>query len=792
MPTKSSLDRIARKAANLENRIQALLHTISAQLAHGHHDATERKHSNSAADTRAAVHSLPSPEHESLFELLLETVVQGYRQLGNEEYLSAESFIVHAKNTLDLVLFTGRDGIIRSANRSLLDRLGFRPDQLFDRAIDEFVEPPYGLQLNEVLQRRNHDASDTHQIRPNDIVVFRLLHSDGSYLSVAAIVAALDGEIDTRAIVMRDVSIHRRLIEELRESRDNYDALSETISEAIIRINEDFEIVFANSAVRTTFGFEPSELHGEKFSILFPESVYKRNEPEFRKYFVIDDRDRRRVGLQNTIEILGKQKNRGVAPMEISFGNSKDVRGRTLTCIVRDITQRKNAERRLRHLAYHDQLTGLGNRDLYENDMHQLLGNSGIFKVGYAALLFLDLDGFKQVNDTIGHDAGDALLIQAATRLRKTLRESDGIYRFGGDEFVVLLSFIKDRRGAAVVANSILGEIRQPFQLSTTKGSSTSVSVGVSIGVAIIPDDGVTLTTVTKAADLAMYSAKEAGKNRFVFYDPKLETRAHDRWSLEQGIRGSLERQEFQMSYQPLLDNAGIMVGVEALLRWNSPEHGQVSPYRFMPVAEETGMIIPLGSWAIETALRDANQWPLVNGRPLLVSVNLSPKQFEQHDLPAGIGRVINRAQIDPSRVIVEVTETCVMSAPEQAIATLRLLKERYPGLSVAIDDFGTGYSSLSYLTRLPADIIKIDLSFVSNLFSQNNEKVVQAIIELAHSLDMRIIAEGVETAEQHEFFLDKGCFAFQGYHFYEPIPADRIAEVINAYRSFPGPSQRR
>ncbi len=782
MSPERVIDRIDHRIAQLETRIHGLLGVITRLLAD--------RRGSTPNPTPPIARSLPSPEGESLFEMLLETVVQGYQVLNDRELQSPEAFITSAKNTIDLVLFLESDGVIRSANRSLVDRLGFSLDQLIDRAVDDILEPAYKAQLHSLLKHHNDTAMSSHPIRPQDVAVLRLMRADGSYLSVAAVAAPLEGELGTRAIVMRDVSVHKRLVEELRESRNNYDALSETVSEAIIRINEDFEIVFANSAVKTTFGFEASELRGKKFSLLFPESVYERNEPEFRKYFVIDDQDRRRVGLRNTIEILGRQKNRGVAPMEISFGNSKEFSGRTLTCIVRDITQRKNAERRLRHLAYHDQLTGLGNRDLYENDMQQLLNSPELFETGYAALLFLDLDGFKQVNDTIGHDAGDELLIQAAGRLRRTLRESDGIYRFGGDEFVVLLSFIKDLRGAAVVANSILGEIRQPFPLTGTKGSSTSVSVGVSIGIAVIPKDGDTVTTVTKAADLAMYSAKEEGKNRFVYYDPQLETRVHDRWSLEQGIRGSLERQEFRMNYQPLLDNNGAIIGAEALLRWESPEHGEVSPSRFMPVAEETGMIVPLGSWAIETAFHDANRWPPIDGDPLLVSVNLSPKQFERHDLPENIGRVINRSQIDPSRVIIEVTETSLMSAPEQAIATLRLLKEHYPGLSVAIDDFGTGYSSLSYLTRLPADILKIDLSFVSNLFSLNNEKVVRAIIDLGHSLGMRIIAEGVETPQQHEFFLDKGCFAFQGYHLHKPVSAERIPELIAADRPLQNTSQ--
>jgi two-component system CheB/CheR fusion protein len=605
------------------------------------------------------------------------------------------------------------------------------------------------------------------------VLVFRLRRADGTRRSVEMVTAhRRNGSV---LAVLRPVSVTTDLVEKLRESRNNYDALSETITEAILRLDEDLRIVFANSAVKTTFGYAPDELHGRHFSVLFPASVFRRNEESFRKYFVVDDQDRTSHGLSNTFEILGHHRHRGVAPMEISFGNSKDFRGRTLTCIIRDITQHKNAERRLRHLAYHDQLTGLGNRDLFESHMNRLFQQPGAFEAGPATLMFLDLDGFKQVNDTLGHDVGDDLLVQTGKRLVKALRETDSVYRFGGDEFVVLLNFVRDRRGASVVAHTILAEIRRPYTVvvsGDTEGTTATVSVGVSIGISMLPEHGSTITGATKTADLAMYSSKEAGKNRFTFYDPSMDQRAHDRWHLEQGIRTSLERQEFQMYYQPLVDIDGGILGYEALLRWDSPGYGTVSPRRFIAIAEETGLIVPLGAWAMETAFHDAVTWVAPNGNLPYISVNLSPKQFERADLLTTLTNVINRTQIDPGRVIIEVTETSVMSAPEASIATLEALKTRFPDMLIAIDDFGTGYSSLSYLTRLPVDIIKIDLSFVSRLFIQNNEKIVQAILNLGESLGIKVVAEGVETPEQRDFFVDKGCFAVQGYHFYRPVAA--------------------
>lgn len=718
----------------------------------------------------------------SLFEFALERLVYGPGDLREDRATLSDMLVDAADTTPDLLCTVMADGVIGWVNQRLADRLECPTDAFGDASFTDFLKPASSDRFREAFARL---VSGLSPVQPAEVLQFlHLLDASRQAVPVAALVVPVDSGGERFVVVMQDLSLNRVLLDELQESRDNYDALSETITEAILRIDEHMNIVFANSAVRTTFGFQPEDLRGKPFSTLFPESVYARNEGDFRKYFFVDEADRQDLGLDNTIEVLGNHKHRGVAPMEISFGNSKEYRGRTLTCIIRDITQRKNVERRLRQLAYHDQLTGLGNRELFESDMRKVLATPELFTAGYAALMFLDLDGFKQVNDTVGHDAGDQLLVQTASRLRKTLRENDSVYRFGGDEFVVLLSFIHDRKGAVVVANNILAEIRRPFHLDLAQESPVSASVGVSVGIAILPDDGKTIADVTKAADLAMYSAKESGKNCYAFYDDALNERASGRWKLEQGIRRALEGQEFTMYYQPLVNSAGTIIGAEALLRWFSDEHGQVSPGVFMPVAEDTGMVVPLGGWALETALHDAVSWPAASGTGRVVSVNLSPRQFDRSDLLETIGRVLNRTGLDPGRVILELTESCIMTAPEQSIATLQALKDRYPGLSVAIDDFGTGYSSLSYLTRLPADVIKIDLSFVSNLFSQSNEKIVGAIINLGHSLGLQIIAEGVETAEQFAYFTDKNCLAFQGYHFHRPLPLPDLHALMSLAES--------
>jgi EAL domain-containing protein (putative c-di-GMP-specific phosphodiesterase class I) len=307
-----------------------------------------------------------------------------------------------------------------------------------------------------------------------------------------------------------------------------------------------------------------------------------------------------------------------------------------------------------------------------------------------------------------------------------------------------------------------------------------AVTVGGSIGIALVPTHGEELESLTKAADLAMYSAKEAGKNQYAFYSETLDEKVTERWELEQGIRSGLERGEFYLHYQPLVDNEGYVKGFEALLRWAHPTRGAISPARFIPIAEETGLIVPLGNWVLESAFRDVRSWNDAGHDNVYVAVNLSPKQFEQRDLVDTVGRILERTGANPANVKLEITETCIMAAPESSTKKMQTLKERYPGLTIAIDDFGTGYSSLSYLSQLPADIIKIDLSFVTKLFAMNNQKIVNAIINLAHSLNLEIVAEGVETDEQWDYFNQRDCRTLQGFHFNEPAAGSQVMEMLN------------
>ena len=469
--------------------------------------------------------------------------------------------------------------------------------------------------------------------------------------------------------------------------------------------------------------------------------------------------------------------------MEMSFGNSTHFHGRTLTCIIRDITQQKNLERQLRKLAYHDKLTNLGNRDLFNEEVSSHLQNISGFSGIRGAIMFLDLDGFKHINDTLGHRAGDSLLIETGGRLRRCVRESDTIYRFGGDEFVILLSHIHTKEDAEVVARKLLATVRSPYYLEdkNQNGENTMVSIGVSIGIAVFPDDGDDSEQLIKNADLAMYSAKEEGKNRYSFYDETLTSKATFQLKIEQGIKKALNDGLLELQYQPLVTFSGEIEGVEVLLRWTDPELGQVSPSVFIPVVEEKGLIYPVGSWVLETACKALAELSKSGFDELYVSLNVSPMQLEDDRFVDKLRDTILRNGVDPSLLQLELTESTIMRNPGRMNTILQKIKKENPGIKIAIDDFGTGYSSLSYLSTIPADSLKIDASFVSNIHEAHNRKIIGTIVSLAESLELKVVAEGVETEVQLNSLQEISCHTLQGFYFSKPLPKPQLYEMLRS-----------
>lgn len=432
--------------------------------------------------------------------------------------------------------------------------------------------------------------------------------------------------------------------------------------------------------------------------------------------------------------------------------------------------QQREAE--IHSLAYFDPLTNLPNRRLLLDRLKHAMV-TGNRSQTYGALLILDLDNFKTLNDTQGHDVGDQLLIEVARRLTAQVRQEDTVSRPGGDEFVVILENLdRDEQAAANQAEMIAEKVRQtlnrPYQLASAEQLHESTA---SIGMTLFHGDGVSTDVLLKQADVALYQAKDAGRNRLRFFNPAMQASIDTRTAMENALRQALARGELQLFYQPQVDQLGKIIGAEALLRWQRPGIGQVSPAQFIPLAEESGLILPIGAWVLEIACAQLSAWmEYAETRELQLAINVSARQFHQIDFVTQIAACLARSGIDPKRLKLELTESVVLDNVEEVIHRMQQIKAL--GVSFSLDDFGTGYSSLSYLKRLPLDQIKIDQSFVRDLSSDPNDAaIVRAILAMSDSLGLDVIAEGVETQAQHDFLHANGCTAFQGYLFGKPMP---------------------
>jgi diguanylate cyclase (GGDEF)-like protein/PAS domain S-box-containing protein len=443
--------------------------------------------------------------------------------------------------------------------------------------------------------------------------------------------------------------------------------------------------------------------------------------------------------------------------------------------IMFDITERKQAEEQLVRLALYDPLTELPNRTLFLDRLTQSFAR-GQRQTDYAfAVLFLDLDRFKNVNDSLGHRGGDALLIDIAHRLQECLRATDTVSRLGGDEFAILLTDLTGIADTTQVADRILHALTTPFRIQGQTIFMTT-SIGIAINTTIQythPDD------IIRDADTAMYHAKARGRAEYVLFDPTMHVAAQARLRLEQDLRSALERNEFVLHYQPQIDlRTGQIIGVEALIRWQHPEYGLLAPAEFIPIAEESGLIGAIGEWSLRAACQQGNAWHAAGLVGLRVAANLSARQFKQPNFPARVAEILATTAFDPQCLEIELTESTAMEYADASVTTLRELKSL--GVSIAIDDFGTGYSSLSYLQQLPIDIVKIDRSFVRHCtIDMSDRTIAQTIIAMAHSLKLQVIAEGVETEEQRAFLAAQGCEMAQGYLFSRPMPADQIAQLF-------------
>jgi diguanylate cyclase (GGDEF)-like protein/PAS domain S-box-containing protein len=479
-------------------------------------------------------------------------------------------------------------------------------------------------------------------------------------------------------------------------------------------------------------------------------------------------------------EVWNRRKNGEVYPAHLTFTAVKGRDGTTVNYVATlvDITSRKSAEEEIQHLAYYDSLTGLPNRRLLMDRLSQALVTSARGKGG-GAILFLDLDHFKTLNDTLGHDVGDLLLKQVSERLTSCVREGDTVARIGGDEFVIMLEGLSDSifeaaRQAEIICEKILVALNQAYHLNTYEYHSTT-----SIGATLFSGHEVGTDELLKQADIAMYQSKTAGRNAIRFFDPVMQEVINNRAVLERELHKAFDNDQFQLHYQLQVNNLGQALGAEALIRWMHPERGMVLPFHFISLAEEIGLILPIGKWVIETACAQLKIWQQnAFTKDIVLSINVSAKQFRQADFIEQIQDAVNRHGIDPTMLKIELTESLLLEDVEEIIITMTTL--RNIGVQFSLDDFGTGYSSLMYLKRLPLNQLKIDQSFVRDLITDvSDQAIVHTIIAMAKSLSLDIIAEGVETEEQLQFLLNKGCRSYQGYLFSRPLPIMQFEELL-------------
>lgn len=537
--------------------------------------------------------------------------------------------------------------------------------------------------------------------------------------------------------------------------------------DGILWVDASGQILLVNPAMERLAGYSQKELVGQNVSIFLPAPLHDRHARNVDAYFRAP-----RVRAMGGMDMTLTRRDGTLLPVDISLGFWEDDGEKFAVTYIRDISDRKAYEETLRHQATHDALTKLPNRWLLANRLDQALvqaKRSGRF----VALMLLDLDGFKHVNDTLGHDVGDDLLVQVSKRLNATLRENDTLARVGGDEFVVMLSEMESEDEALVVAKKFLLMFEQPYELQQHR-----IHLGGSFGLSFYPRDAGDAASLFRFADMAMYQAKRGGGSAYACYSPEMDQRAQEHMAIQVRLKEAISLGKLKLLYQPQVDcRSGLVEGAEALLRWHDDVLGEVAPSKFIPIAEATGLIFPLSEWVLETACKQIAAWE-TEGIPLRVAVNISAQQFRRSTLLSDVSTTLQRTRANPRLLEIEITETAAMAQP---IAASEQIKElRSLGCGVALDDFGTGYSSLGYLKMFQLSKLKIDRAFVSGVpHNEGDVKIAKSVIALANSFNLKVIAEGVETPAQLESLREMGCQFFQGWLFSRAIEPSALSAML-------------
>jgi diguanylate cyclase (GGDEF)-like protein/PAS domain S-box-containing protein len=655
-------------------------------------------------------------------------------------------------NASDGIHILDPDGNVIEASDSFCAMLGYSRDEIIGMNVTEwdanFSKSEIPLVIGQQLAKHDRSQFETRHRR-----------KDGSVFDVE--ISGFPLVLDGKPVLFnssRDITERKQALDALNVAATAFES-----QEGILVTDAERNILRVNSAFTEITGYSAAEVIGKNPKILSS----GRHDSNF---YAVMWNTLNTTGVWKG-EIWNRRKNGEVYPEYLTITAVKNPTGELTNYVasLADITHRKTAEQEIKNLAFFDPLTRLPNRRLLMDRLQQAM--SSTTRSGKnGAILFIDLDNFKNLNDTLGHDIGDQLLQGVAERLASCVREGDTVARLGGDEFVVMLEDLSENaleaaKQAESVGEKILATMNAPYHLGKFEHHSTP-----SIGATLFSSNDASRDDLLKQADIAMYQAKKGGRNTLRFFDPKMQENISARTNLENVLRKALANGQFRLFFQPQVDDAHRIVGAEALIRWQHPERGLVSPLEFIPVAEETGMILPIGQWVLETACAQLKIWERsLHSKDIALSVNVSAKQLHQADFVSQIEAALHRYAINPSRLKLELTESMLQDSVEDTISTMMALKQL--GISFSLDDFGTGYSSLQYIKRLPLDQLKIDRSFVSDIVTDVGDKAITTtIVAMAHSLGMTVIAEGVETSAQRQLLLDLGCTQFQGYLFGKPV----------------------
>ncbi|WP_146200995.1 putative bifunctional diguanylate cyclase/phosphodiesterase [Tumebacillus permanentifrigoris] len=687
--------------------------------------------------------------------------LEAYRRMEDELRTMKQQFEALINNSTVAFLVIDLTGHIVRVNDTFEHTFGWTQEEVLGHYLP-FIPEQHRLLFEESLLKQSFFGIASEEL---------CLRKDGTQFIASETVTPIrneHGDVTSFACILRDITERKASELRLNVSEQRYKSLFENNPNAIYSVDQTGRFTELNPAVEAISGYKPEELLNRDHSeLLLPEYVK----------ISYANLQAAKSGERQEMEASFIHKNGHRVDLSvISLPIQVDGEMVGMYCIAQDITERKHAERMINRMAFTDCLTDLPNRRLFKQRLSESIKEAHA-QDEQLAVLFIDLDRFKIINDSLGHAFGDHVLQAMAERLKSCITPQDTLSRMGGDEFTLLLPKLNGIEHAITVSQRLLQIVREPLVVE-----GTEVHITTSIGIALYPDNGLDTDTLMKNADIAMYRIKERGKNNYQFFSDVMNEDAVQNLQLERELRKALERDEFILHYQPQVNVVtGQITGMEALIRWQHPVRGLLSPIHFIPLAEETGLIVPIGEWVLRKACQDGCRWSKLGRLPMRIAVNLSLIQFQEETLVQNIQSILDETGLEPRFLELEITESIAMHNVEQVVAKLEQLVKL--GVQISIDDFGTGFSSLSYLKKFPIHKLKIDRSFITDITSDPDDaSIVSAIIAMANSLKLNLIVEGVETEDQQFYLHRLGCFEMQGYLFSRPLPVSLLDQLLEQW----------